>query len=234
MNLSWVSGLVLSSLFAGALLGRLLSRKKSFSAVLFTNDQSGCCLNEGENCSNRYCMGRVYDAFEHHIDSARRLICIAIYMFTNQRICDAIIRAHKRGVIVRVIIDFKSFYAHQTKAMDLQKAGKWSLFIAHCLLWLKYSYRKIIFLGIPVRVYREHDSTLMHHKFCLIDVTTYESFHMLNKHPEGGLLINGSLNWTKSVSAMCWPTNQNSTAFFRAPYHFKNKLLMCAVFFFLF
>lgn len=121
---TYVSGGLLSALFAHQiykLFKKLCTRKNSMAEVLFTNDQSGCCMNKRENCNNRYCMSRVYDRFEYHIDSAKLLICIAIYMFTNDRICDAIIRAQKRGVIIRVIIDKKGYHATSSKGRDLSR-----------------------------------------------------------------------------------------------------------------
>lgn len=54
------------------------------------------------------------------------------------------------------------------------------------------------FPGVAVRINVE-DASLMHHKFCLIDVTTNEACDSKNKHPFGGLLITGSLNWTNNV-----------------------------------
>lgn len=40
----------------------------------------------------------------------------------------------------------------------------------------------------------------MHHKFCLIDVLTNENKIDLDRSASHGVLINGSLNWTKNVS----------------------------------
>lgn len=40
----------------------------------------------------------------------------------------------------------------------------------------------------------------MHNKFCLIDVLNGEDGFNENNHPNNGLLINGSLNWTTNVT----------------------------------
>lgn len=53
--------------------------------------------------------------------------------------------------------------------------------------------------GVDVRVVGDGEK-YMHNKFCLIDVTHNEKYSELNQHPTGGLLINGSLNWTGGVS----------------------------------
>lgn len=63
------------------------------------------------------------DRLEYHINSANSSICIAMYMFTNQRICDAIIRAHKRGVIVRTIMDYSQRASSGSKLKDFEKEG---------------------------------------------------------------------------------------------------------------
>lgn len=51
--------------------------------------------------------------------------------------------------------------------------------------------------GAWVRVVGNGEN-LMHNKFCLIDVTTNEDMRII--HPNNGLLINGSLNWTSNVN----------------------------------
>lgn len=55
-----------------------------------------------------------------------------------------------------------------------------------------------IFLGVAVRIAGDGDN-FMHHKFCLIDVLTGEKEINENTHPQKGLLINGSMNWTHNV-----------------------------------
>lgn len=42
--------------------------------------------------------------------------------------------------------------------------------------------------------------SLMHHKFCIIDVLYDETTLTVNNHPLNGVLITGSLNWTLNVS----------------------------------
>lgn len=101
----------------------LLRRKTEICEVMFLNEKSGCCWTQKKDCTNKYCMSRVIDRIEHEIDSASKIICIAMYMFTNQRFCDAVIRAKKRGVIVRIIMDYSQRGATGSKLKDFEKAG---------------------------------------------------------------------------------------------------------------
>jgi len=80
------------------------------------------------------------------IDSARETIDIAIYSFTDDDLGKAVVRAFRRGVRVRVIMD-----TSQPKA----RGGE---------------YRRLTQAGIPVLV--EEEPGLMHHKFMVIDGET--------------------------------------------------------------
>lgn len=60
---------------------------------------------------------------------------------------------------------------------------------------------------IPVRIAGTGEQ-IMHNKFCLIDVLTDEKSIIENAHPQNGLLINGSMNWTLNVSNKWSSVNQ--------------------------
>ncbi|MCD6501401.1 phospholipase D family protein [bacterium] len=89
--------------------------------------------------SSDYCRGIILDA----IDSAQEKIDVAVYSFTNLELSKALIKAHLRGVAVRVITD------------NLQSRGRYSKsqFLADS--------------GIPVRL--DDDNGYMHHKFAVFD-----------------------------------------------------------------
>lgn len=138
------------------------------------------------NCA-RYCVGKLVSRITNHISSAKLSVCIAMYNFNNHQLADCVLRAHRRGAKVRIIIDRSSCNKKNTKspAHRLRNAGKsMTSFIG---MALKSS--TIAFAGISIRVSGEQHK-LMHHKFCLIDATT-----------ANGVLITGSLNWTYGVSA---------------------------------
>lgn len=56
----------------------------------------------------------------------------------------------------------------------------------------------LYFPGVAVRIAGDGEK-YMHNKFCLIDVLYNEKNAVENRHPNDGLVINGSLNWTANV-----------------------------------
>lgn len=119
-------------------------------------------------------QGGAEAALEILIDSARQDIRAALYFFTSRPLAAAILRAHKRGVKIQVIIDgnnesdySKGFYLRQ-RGVDVRYAR-----------------------GLPKkakkskkRKYRVKKFGLMHHKFMVVDDKT---------------LATGSYNWTASA-----------------------------------
>lgn len=92
---------------------------------------SECCsmndLNPNGNCK-KYCMGKLLKKIISRIDSAKSSICIAMYNFTNHKIADSVLRAHRRGVKIRMITD-KSMCQNtdnKTQAKRLKDAGKFN------------------------------------------------------------------------------------------------------------
>ncbi|MEA3348099.1 MAG: phospholipase D-like domain-containing protein [Pseudomonadota bacterium] len=113
-------------------------------------------------------------ALEELIDSAKGDIRAALYFFTSRPLSSAILRAHKRGVKIQVIIDgnresdySKGFYLRQ-RGVDVRYARG-----------LPKKARKS-----KKRKYRMKGFGLMHHKFMVVDDKT---------------LATGSYNWTASA-----------------------------------
>ncbi len=77
------------------------------------------------------------------IDSARRSVLVAVYSFTSDQIADALIRAHRRGVEVRVVIEAGQANVRGSEYTRLRDAG------------------------VSVRI--DGNSGLMHHKFVVVD-----------------------------------------------------------------
>ncbi|WP_022846665.1 MULTISPECIES: phospholipase D family nuclease [unclassified Desulfurobacterium] len=92
--------------------------------------------------------GGCTDTLIKEINSAKHSIDAAIYSFTSKKIVKAFIRAHKRGVKVRVIIDQGTAKSKRCVAPILKKAG------------------------VPVRFKRGSGGGLMHNKFAVIDGRT--------------------------------------------------------------
>jgi mitochondrial cardiolipin hydrolase len=92
-------------------------------------------------------------------DGVRRSVDVCVFTITDDRITEAMLRAHRRGVALRVITDNDKSFDPGSDIERLERAG------------------------VPVR--RDITEYHMHHKFALFD---------------GGLLLNGSYNWTRSAA----------------------------------
>lgn len=81
--------------------------RKEICEVVFTNPSSKCCFakRKDQACPNAYCMKKAAGRIIHYIDSAKSSICLAMNIFTYTPFLDALVRAHKRGIIVRVVFD---------------------------------------------------------------------------------------------------------------------------------
>lgn len=83
------------------------------------------------------------------IDHARQSIHVAAYSFASQKIADALIKAHQRGVLVRVVLDKTHAKRKYPAVTALREAG------------------------IPLRINRCY--SIMHNKFIIIDNETVET-----------------------------------------------------------
>lgn len=89
-----------------------------------------CCnpndrnMNPGPNC-RKYCMGKCLMKIMNRINGAKSSICIAMYNFSNHRIADCILRAHRRGVKIRMVTDKSACEngENKTQAKRLKDAG---------------------------------------------------------------------------------------------------------------
>jgi len=148
--------------------------------VMFINLSSVCCFltdQQRNNCYNKHCRlkiaGRIIDA----IDVANTSIRVAMYIFSYDPFHQALIRAHRRGVTVRVFVDER--------------------------LILKNSMSHLESAGIAVRYFQRLNQSqgldtdfIMHHKFCIIDGAQHGDNDV--DGDGSGLFIGGSLNWSNN------------------------------------
>lgn len=80
------------------------------------------------------------------IRSARQEILVAAYSFTHKEIAANLLEAHRRGVVVKVVVDSSQIDERYTSATFLANSG------------------------IPVRIDRDH--SIMHNKYLVIDRAT--------------------------------------------------------------
>uniref|UniRef100_A0A1A9Z4P3 Mitochondrial cardiolipin hydrolase n=1 Tax=Glossina pallidipes TaxID=7398 RepID=A0A1A9Z4P3_GLOPL len=136
-------------------------------------------------CANPYCMDSNVDLIVDLLNATQYSIDLAMFVITSIPIAEALVKAHKRGVIVRVI-------ANNTGALSIS---------SECLYIIKY--------GIATRFNSEK---LMHHKFCILDSPSTAK-HFFRKenilingilediNNKSSILMTGSANWT--VQGFC-------------------------------
>ncbi len=67
--------------------------------------------------------GGAREAILHNIDEAKKSIRVLAYLFTDSKIAEALIKAHKKGVDVQIILDKKMLTIAKNKGLETRKAG---------------------------------------------------------------------------------------------------------------
>uniref|UniRef100_A0A336KH12 Mitochondrial cardiolipin hydrolase n=1 Tax=Culicoides sonorensis TaxID=179676 RepID=A0A336KH12_CULSO len=123
-----------------------LKNEQEIMEVIFTHDK---CEEERTKNINYLEISQInftprnLKRIKAYIDGAQKTIDAAVYLFNVKELGSAVIRAHERGVTVRVIGCSSMQGATGTQFADLNRAG------------------------IPVLF--KQTSMCMHHKFCLVD-----------------------------------------------------------------
>ncbi|MBC7332225.1 MAG: phospholipase D family protein [Synergistetes bacterium] len=107
--------------------------------VLYLNGISSALSIEVYFSPKGGCENRIVEL----IDAAQSSIDIAMYTFTNSKIARALVKAHERGVKIRVLLDGQERQNRYSKGVFLEKRG---IFVAY-----------------------DRMPGLMHNKFCIID-----------------------------------------------------------------
>lgn len=107
---------------------RMAQRPIADADFIMSNNLPCCPTTISESnlkkCINPHCKAKLSHKIINHIDSAKTILCVAMYMNTVDNITNAILRAHRRGVIVRIITDYSMIATTNSKINLLQNAGK--------------------------------------------------------------------------------------------------------------
>lgn len=114
--------------------------------------------------------GGCADAIEKKVDSAKKEILVAVYTFTSSQLAWALVRARKRGVDVKVVLDVSEAENPFSKVEFLKNKG----------IETKIDYYHILQTQRKMRKFPGK----MHHKFAVIDEE---------------VVITGSYNWTATA-----------------------------------
>lgn len=113
---------------------------------------------------------RVPESLVAAIDKTEKTLLLSIYDLKLSEVADAIIRARKRGVDVRMVYDMGHAKPSGDPAAGAGASAEYSALLA---------------AGVPVRLLKGGGSFgIMHNKFALLD---------------GALLVTGSFNWTRAA-----------------------------------
>lgn len=181
---------------------------KDINEVIFSNNRSACCTgNKSDSkCRSSYCMARHIDRMVEIINAAQHSVSLYMYILTIKELSDAIIKAHERGCLVRVVSESSMAYSTGSQMRCMSDAGEF-----HYRKYLSII-KQILQIGIPV-ILASGSTTLMHHKVCMIDTvpirtnlnksrisTGRKTGHKTIKLPSQGVVMTGSMNWTMQVS----------------------------------
>ncbi|KAH8312028.1 hypothetical protein KR044_009039, partial [Drosophila immigrans] len=161
------------------------SKEKLIHEVLFFNELCHSCVHQhvagGEECGNVYCMDRQVKRMQQMLDRSQYSIDLAIFSLSCPEMTDALERALRRGIKLRLIIS--------------ETDGEESAVL-----------RTLRRCGATIRKPAQ-SKNLMHHKFCVID--GHERVQQLLRRrlscddqvkalikANSPLVMNGSANWT--------------------------------------
>ncbi|KAL9878654.1 mitochondrial cardiolipin hydrolase-like isoform 4-T4 [Glossina fuscipes fuscipes] len=185
-------------------------KPKELWALILTNEQSLSCLAEHQGnsrklsaislnarepldkisiietklaCANPYCMDSNIDRIVDLLNATKYSIDLAMFVLTSVKISKALVKAYKRGVIIRILIDNDGAYSTNSQCGYLMKQD------------------------IAIRLNSHLNGRLMHHKFCILDSPSSAKYLLkkqnnLTKHTLkeinniSSILMMGSANWT--------------------------------------
>lgn len=113
--------------------------------LFFTEDSVSCRMHLGANecCDKLDCSVANLKKLTNYLHRANHTIHVCMYLFTSQILGNAILQAHKRGVVVKVIADASVNMSDHSQVLSFRRA---------C-----------------IKVRTRNSGTLMHHKFAIID-----------------------------------------------------------------
>lgn len=127
MRLSWKNWLALGLLgISGQYLHYIYTerkKRKEIFEVHFTNIEGGCCFRSKKGCDKPNCAKRIEQRIIHHIDRAHSLICLAMFMLNHRAFHEALLRAKKRGVLIRLVTTKGELDDPENQIHELKKHG---------------------------------------------------------------------------------------------------------------
>lgn len=125
---NWVACGLTIWLINRAINSRKKPKDEPIMEVIFTNDKTEEVATRGLNYLqlsqlDSRCKIKNLSRIIEYVDSAKRCIDVAIYMFNVKELGKAFIRAHERGVIIKIVGCTSMAGATGTQYPDLTNAG---------------------------------------------------------------------------------------------------------------
>ncbi|XP_015173409.1 PREDICTED: mitochondrial cardiolipin hydrolase [Polistes dominula] len=138
-------------------LNHSLNNEFIMETLFFTEESDLCRMHLGikDHCERLNCSVASLNKLKYYLESAKKTIHVCMYLITLDVLANAIITAHERGIVIKIISD------------NFVNRSDFSQLIA---------FRKAC-----IKVRTRQSTSLMHHKFVIID---------------NNILITGSANWT--------------------------------------
>ncbi|RLU22484.1 hypothetical protein DMN91_004762 [Ooceraea biroi] len=126
--------------------GKARHKRKIFEVMFFSKESARCRPHIDLNapCGRKDCAVEHLRKLVQYLDSATETLDVCMYFFTCPLLATAIVRAHKRGVLVRMVVD-----ESMARNGDSQAT------------------KRFYHNGIKPKM--KQLDTLMHHKFAIID-----------------------------------------------------------------
>ncbi|XP_037045463.1 mitochondrial cardiolipin hydrolase-like [Bradysia coprophila] len=191
------NALLVGTVFLMWLYKQHANRKKhsEIDELLFMK-RTDCCKREN-NCDNEHCYNYVFQRMKSLIDGAQYSVYVCMNIFTSASLGEVVLRAHQRGVLVKIIANYSTEYASGSQITMLH------------------------INGIPVKQPKTHGH--MHHKFCLIDTDKSTKKIVVPgalRIPSNGVVMTGSMNWTFQAMDQNWENLRiTSDKFFVEKFH---------------
>ncbi|XP_076680141.1 mitochondrial cardiolipin hydrolase zuc [Andrena cerasifolii] len=120
--------------------------KANISEVMFFSKDSSLCrahTNSKEACLKDSCPANYLRRLENYLNRAEQSLDVCMYIMTCESLSSAIVNAHRRGVVVRIIMDGRMAGNDYAQTAVFHKNG--------------------------IAIKMQHSDNMMHHKFAIVD-----------------------------------------------------------------
>ncbi len=107
-----------------------IKKRNEINEVIFTQHKKcpDCTPKSGNNyCSNKYCYNYTLRQMKSFIDGAQHSLYITMNVFTNSDLGEMVLRAHERGISVKIVANESTAYASGSQIEKLHRSGGFPL-----------------------------------------------------------------------------------------------------------